>query len=180
MRDPAIGGGCAHHFCFGCYVSWSATKFSCPTCRAPAWRIMRDPEFAEAVGASADASPHAAAQAHHDQHRHHQHRHNAAGAEEAHSLRKLRIVAPAGMTVGHRRAGDGRCVVTRVVPRNGAAQAGVCVGDVILAVNGTPVRDHRQCVEFIEARSQSAGDCEIEVQRWRWSRRWLHRTVSVW
>lgn len=50
MIDPAVGGGCAHHFCHPCYVEWALRKASCPTCRAPVWRIIIDNEFAVAGG----------------------------------------------------------------------------------------------------------------------------------
>ena len=56
--------------------------------------------------------------------------------------------------------GNGECVVTRVVKGNGFDVAGIHVGDIIFEVNGTTVRDHSQCVEFIERRCR-VGDCEI-------------------
>lgn len=51
MSDPAMGGGCAHHFCHDCYTEWAAHKPVCPVCRAPILRVARDPEFAAAIGA---------------------------------------------------------------------------------------------------------------------------------
>ena len=46
---------------------------------------------------------------------------------------------------------------------NGGHVVGLRTGDVILSVNGTEVRDHKQCVEFIEKRCR-VGDCEVEIK----------------
>ena len=53
--------------------------------------------------------------------------------------------------------------MTKVVRGNGGDIAGVRVGDVILAVNGTSVREHQQCVEFIEKRCR-VGDCQLTLK----------------
>ena len=45
--------------------------------------------------------------------------------------------SPAGLTISNSSAG---CVVTRVVRGNGGDLAGIKVGDLIVAVNGTEVR----------------------------------------
>lgn len=155
MTDPAVGGGCAHHFCADCYEDWIKRKASCPTCRAPVWSITRDAEFARLIGAecslSADVKLGGSA--------------TEPGVDESCASgptgpRAIKIAAPAGLTISNSSHG---CVVTRVVRGNGGDVAGIRVGDVILAVNGTEVREHRQCVEFIERRCR-VGDCEVELK----------------
>lgn len=156
MEDPAVGGGCAHHFCHGCLESWVKTKPSCPTCRAPVWSISRDAEFATLIGANPTERPSSGSNASNEA---------AAAAAEGGKSRASEAVrtnifihAPAGVTIASN--GNGDCVVTRVVRGNGFDQAGVHVGDIVLAVNGTEVRDHSQCIEFIERRCR-VNDCEI-------------------
>ena len=56
LRDPAIGGGCCHHFCYECYVEWCKRAMNCPTCRAPVWCLTRDFEYGEAIGSASSPS----------------------------------------------------------------------------------------------------------------------------
>ena len=57
LKDPAVGGGCAHHFCYECYDEWCTRKSNCPTCRAPVWCLTRDTELAELIDPDALSSP---------------------------------------------------------------------------------------------------------------------------
>lgn len=134
----------AHHFCHECYESWTARKASCPTCRAPVWSITRDYEFAKLIGAKCSHDPKTTAER----------------DEDAKGPRRVQLPAPAGLTISN---GTSGCVVTKVVRGNGGDTAGIKVGDVIVAVNGTEVRDHQQCVEFIERRCR-VGDCEVDLK----------------
>lgn len=137
----------AHHFCFECYESWVARKPSCPTCRAPVWTIHRDAEFAKLIGFECSTLPGGG-------------KASATAQEAADGLRRVKVCAPAGLTIGNSSSG---CLVMRVVRGNGGHAAGVHAGDVIVKVNGTAVRDHKQCVEFIEARCR-VGDCELDLK----------------
>ena len=139
----------AHHFCFECYESWASCKPSCPTCRAPVWAITRDVEFATLIGARCSTVNTVKERGEADDEE------SAGGA-----ARRVAVRAPAGLTIANKGHG---CVVTRVVRHNGAYAAGIRAGDTILAVNGTTVRDHQQCIEFIEKRCR-VGDCELEVK----------------
>ena len=129
---------------------WTARKPSCPTCRAPVWSVTRDAEFALLIGAECTISE-APAMAP-----------ACAGDDkvELGATRAVKVPAPAGLTVANSSAG---CVVTKVVRGNGGHVAGVRVGDLVLAVNGTCVRDHQQCVDFIEQRCR-VGDCELSIK----------------
>lgn len=156
MEDPAVGGGCAHHFCLPCYEEWCQRKASCPTCRAPVWKIVVDTEFAAQSGIDLSSA----------------HKANvlAAGKKPAgdnpedvirtnSKERTVDLAGPAGITLANRSSGDG-CYVVRVIKYNGAYRAGIRAGDVILQVNGAEVHDHNMAVAFIEARCR-VGDCEV-------------------
>ena len=149
MTDPAVGGGCAHHFCAPCYESWIAVRASCPTCRAPVWSITRDPEFAKLIGVECSHAPTPPPPPP-----------SSANPPISNGTRLVRLPGPAGLTITNSSAG---CLVTKVVRGNGGDAAGIKVGDLITAVNGTAVRDHQVCVEFIERRCR-AGDCEVELR----------------
>ena len=75
--------------------------------------------------------------------------------------REVRVHGPAGVTISH--SSNGACVVERVVRGNGFHAAGVRAGDVVVAVNGTAVRDHETAICFIEQRCR-AGDCVISYK----------------
>ena len=145
---PSIVVRSAHHFCYECYESWVSHKSSCPTCRAPVWSISHDAEFAKLIGAECSASSASGTGR------------MSEGNDEREGRRRIKLPAPAGLTIANSPAG---CVVTKVIRGNGGDAAGIRAGDVILAVNGTHVRDHRQCVEFIERRCR-VGDCEVMVK----------------
>lgn len=160
MEDPAVGGGCAHHFCYPCYTSWVDRKPSCPTCRAPVWAITHDYEFAKLIGAecsTSHASPNAAGN-----HGGDDMRDAPEEAPDPTAPRRVALPAPAGLTIANAPGGNG-CIVTRVVRGNGGHLAGIRVGDVIIAVNATAVRDHQTAVEFIERRCR-VGDCEVVLK----------------
>lgn len=70
---------------------------------------------------------------------------------------------PAGLTLTNAPKGEGVLVV-RVIRGNGAHQSGIRVGDLILTVNGTKVRDHTTAVDFIEQRCR-VGDCLVGVRK---------------
>jgi len=74
----------------------------------------------------------------------------------------VKVSWPAGLTLTNSPKGTGVLVV-KVIRNNGAFQAGIRAGDVILRVNGTQVRDHTTAVEFIEQRCR-VGDCMLDVQ----------------
>jgi len=157
MTDPAVGGGCAHHFCFECYEQWTAKKATCPTCRAPVWKIVVDTEIASQHGIELSArystqarnssSPAPT---------------NPAVTPAQHSnggMRTVQVDGPAGLTLANTHDGKG-CLVVRVVKGNGAHRAGIRAQDVLFKVNGADVHDHSVAVEFIERRCR-VGDCEI-------------------
>ena len=132
MVEPSFGGGCAHHFCFDCYQEWAQRNWTCPTCRAPVWCITRDFEFARVIGAE------------------HSCKSSTKEPDEENRMGRRRTVhleGPAGITISNGRGG--RCIVTKVVRGNGAHRAGIRVGEVIEAVNGTEVHDHSIAVECI-------------------------------
>ena len=161
MEEPSVGGGCAHHFCYECLESWTKTKPSCPTCRAPVWSISRDAEFASLIGVSCSAGSARASDALSGEGEETVEAGEAKPKGYEQVRRGVRIHAPAGVTIASNANGD--CVVTRVVRGNGFDLAGVRVGDVVVAVNGTVVRDHSQCIEFIERRCR-VDDCEISYR----------------
>ena len=148
----------AHHYCFECYNEWVTRKPSCPTCRAPVWAITRDVEFAKLIGAevTSDSGP-AAERTSSDK---------DGGEDEPTAQqggpRRIALPAPAGLTIANAPGGHG-VIVTKVVKGNGGHAAGVKVGDVIIAVNSTAVRDHQTAVEFIEQRCR-VGDCELVLK----------------
>jgi hypothetical protein len=139
ISDPAVGGGCAHHFCYPCFKSWTDRKPSCPTCRAPVWSLVVDVEFAKMCGAEitsaaklttrSAASPDAG-----DENAEAEAQQGPAGC------RTVAVEYPAGMTIGN--SSKGGCLVVKVVKGNGAHRAGIRAGDVLLYVNGTEVRNH--------------------------------------
>ena len=140
-----------HHFCFDCYEEWARQKATCPTCRAPVWNLKLDVEYADLCGA--EITPKARA---------------SAGdalevAELAPGIRHaVKVCWPAGLTLTNSPKGNGVLVV-KVVRGNGAHRSGIRAGHLILAVNGTMVRDHTTAVEFIEQRCR-VGDCMVDVQ----------------
>jgi len=150
--DPAIGGGCCHHFCLECYEEWSGRKATCPTCRAPVWNIKVDLEYASLCGAH--VTPKAMARVDEAQ---------TTSLAVAGLRVTVQIAWPAGLTLTNSPKGDAVLVV-RVVRGNGAYQSGIRVGDLILTVNGTAVREHSTAVDFIEQRCR-IGDCLVEVRK---------------
>lgn len=132
-----------------CYESWAQRKASCPTCRAPVWAITRDAEFAKLIGAQCTLSSDKTD--------------CGFGPKEKATdgtTRIIKVPAPAGLTIANSGAG---CVITKVIRGNGGYLGGLRTGDIIVAVNGTEVRDHKHCVEFIEKRCR-VGDCELEIK----------------
>ena len=124
------------------------------------WAITRDVEFAKLIGAECSGS-HVSAP-------------GKIGADadgqdmepespiDPSQPRRVALPAPAGLTIANAPGGNG-CIVTRVVRGNGGHLAGIRVGDVIIAVNTTTVRDHAQAIEFIERRCR-VGDCEVVLK----------------
>lgn len=156
MCDPAIGGGCAHHFCKPCLESWQKTKPNCPICRAPIITITLDYEFANALGLKIRHEPPPSSQGHG--------RSPLAltSVESAPvAVRSVRVAHPAGITVTQR---GQSCVITVVQSGNGAARANLKVGDLILAVNGVRVAHHAAVIDLIESQSRN-GFCELTVER---------------
>jgi len=130
-------------------------SYSCPTCRAPVWQVLRDPEYASVIGAEITSSM-AASSA------------DIVSAPGGRGLRTVQVPGPAGITIGTTISSDSsgahrRCAVTKVVRGDGAYRAGIRAGDVILSVNGTQVHDHAIAVECIERRCR-IGDCQVEVK----------------
>lgn len=160
MPDSAcFYGRSAHHFCEECYIEWSERKASCPTCRAPVWMITRDAEYARVIGAPIASSkkgdaPQKPADKHSSNGDDHDH-------DEPSGPRRVRLIGPAGLTISN--SSHGGCAVVKVIRGNGGDLAGIRVGDIIKAVNGTEVRDHRFAVDFIERRCR-VGDCEVELK----------------
>jgi len=147
VEDPCVGGGCAHHFCFDCMTQWANKASTCPTCRAPIYSIVRDPEFATLVGAICKAS-------------------EGSGTDRGLSAfegkgKTLRISHPAGLVLTSTPGVTG-CKVVKAATGNGAAAAGIRARDTVLAVNGTPVSDHKVAVKLIEA-SSLAGDALVTI-----------------
>jgi hypothetical protein len=151
----------AHHFCYPCYTSWCDRKPSCPTCRAPVWAITRDVEFAKLIGAECSGS-HAAFPGKAGLADGEQDTEQPESPIDPSAPRRVALPAPAGLTISNAPGGNG-CIVTRVVRGNGGHLAGIRVGDVIIAVNATAVRDHAQAIEFIERRCR-VGDCEVVLK----------------
>lgn len=119
-------------------------SYSCPTCRAPVWQVLRDPEYASVIGAEITSSM-AASSA------------DIVSAPGGRGLRTVQVPGPAGITIGTTISSDSsgahrRCAVTKVVRGDGAYRAGIRAGDVILSVNGTQVHDHAIAVECIGER----------------------------
>ena len=96
---------------------------------------MRDYEFARAIGAEHRGATPVAEQSKH--------------GEEMKSGRTVQLHGPAGITVENTSSRKVR--VTKVVRGNGAHQAAIRVGDIIEAVNGTAVHDHKIAIECIGA-----------------------------
>ena len=149
----------AHHFCFDCYNEWVGRKPSCPTCRAPVWAITKDREFAKLIGAEITGGNNNGADTDGTS--------GKAEGDDEPALqqggpRRVALPAPAGLTIANAPGGHG-VIVTKVVKGNGGHVAGVRVGDVIIAVNSTAVRDHQTAVEFIERRCR-VGDCELVLK----------------
>ena len=162
MIRPAVGGGCAHHACEECYLTWNEKKPSCPICRAPVWRITVDYEFARLVGCDLGKeargtprrSPLAAALDKDPEGAH-------TSPEASQPLRQVAVDGPAGLTLSNQ---GSTVVVTKILKENGADRAGIKVRDHVLAVNGTPVSNHSVACSFIERRC-AVGDCVLTVQR---------------
>ena len=151
IRDPAVGGGCAHHFCFPCYTEWNDRKPSCPTCRAPVWSIVVDVEYAALCGSEVTRAQDKRVE-----------EDGQDGLDCPSGCKTVQVDHPAGMTIGNL---DGnRCMVVKVVKGNGAHRAGIRAGDVIVMVNGTEVRDHTTAIEWIEQRGRT-GDCNITYRK---------------
>ena len=112
------------------------------------WCITRDTEFAHLIGVeshtSADGSDKDGP--------------SEGGANAG--RRSVKVPSPAGLTIANSSQG---CLVVRVVRGNGGDRAGIKVGDLLLAVNGTEVRDHAIAIECIERRCR-VGDCEVDVK----------------
>jgi len=159
MRDPALGGGCAHHFCKACLLQWCQTKPNCPVCRAPVWCVVSDHEYANALGCEPAARESSGAQA------------PAATTTDleettdpAHSdgpgTRRVKVNGPAGLVLAQRGT---KVVIGKCIPGNGAHLAGLKSGEILLKVNGAVVHDHRLAVSFVEQRC-AAGDCELTLR----------------
>ena len=149
---PSLSFGSYHHFCLSCYEEWARRQSSCPTCRSPVWAITVDLEYASLCGAEITQKA-------------------MTVMDEVHSTAEMplglrvpvRIEWPAGLVLKNTYLGDG-VLVLQVVRGNGAHHSGVRAGDVILAVDGIPVRDHASAVELIEQRSR-IGDCVLDVRK---------------
>lgn len=153
MVDPAVGGGCTHHFCFVCYAKWHNRNRSCPTCRAPVHAILLDREFAHAAGCALSTVASTAVPA----------KRGAAPTMSRVAIagQTVRITAPVGIVLAN---AEGGCRVTKVVVGNGAHRAGLRKDDVVRAINGAPVREHAAAIELMESQCR-AGDCEVSFTR---------------
>jgi len=155
--DPSTGGNCTHHFCFECLSGWSKTAgASCPICRVPILRVLRDSEFAQAIGVCSLGLSASTSSVQH-----------GASAEEgfltASSARTVSVAWPAGISIVEQDA-TGTLIVSALVKGNGADLAGIIIGDVLLAVNDAPVRrDHRAAVQLIE-RHGAMGSLTLQIQ----------------
>lgn len=140
LHDPVVGGACTHHFCHSCLVRWASSSqqngSTCPTCRAPIARIMRDPEFAAAIGVES-LSSHASSDSPHF---------TIPGTQT------LQVSWPPGILLRSAPEGTPGHLIAGVVANNGAARAGVKEGSILLCINDEPVRsaDHQAAVALIE------------------------------
>ena len=141
VHDPVIGGACTHHFCHSCLVQWASSSqhhgSTCPTCRAPIARIMRDPEFAAAVGVETLSSRVAA---------------SVSPLLKAAGTQTFHVSWPPGILLRKAPEGTPGHLIAGVVANNGAARAGVKEGSILLCINDEPVRptDHQAAVALIE------------------------------
>lgn len=158
IHDPAIGGACTHHFCHACLLEWQQQNTrrqqvaTCPTCRAPIARIMRDPEFASAIGVASLASREPLP-------------HEPPGAQT------VQITWPPGITLSPLPGTPSEqltleemlseespmrdrplgLLIADVAAENGAARAGIRRGSILLRINDELVTsDHHQAVAMIE------------------------------
>jgi len=158
MQDPALGGGCAHHFCQPCLLQWTETKPTCPTCRAPVWAVVLDREYARAIGAESNTDTKTPpAQTTKKAEVTPSTRQNV---ESETNVRTVRVSGPAGLVLTQRGT---QCIVSKCILDNGAHKAGLRPGEVVIKVNGASVREHSTAIAFIEKRC-AVGDCEITVQ----------------
>ena len=164
MRDPAIGSGCTHHFCYDCYREWLRHSSSCPLCRAPAPRLRRDTEYALATGIHSrpscdqpSASVIAARRTQGSTGGGIFFGHDSRGAAIVVSSRRLhRLCWPPGLTLGNLDGLPGCIIVVGVAPGLGAAAAGISVGDVLLAINGVRVGDRLVATHIVENSTSSS------------------------
>jgi len=147
MTDPAIGGGCAHHFCEDCLIQWiDQGKTSCPTCRAPVTTIIRDLEFASLTGCP--TSPAANRKAPRNK--------AVAGTHTPETRQEVRVRPPCGLTLANSPYGTG-VVVTKVTKGSGGARAHIRVGDIVSAINGTATSDHTAAAQTLERAGRHGG-----------------------
>jgi hypothetical protein len=148
MVNPAVGGGCAHHFCHACLQHWTVRHPTCPTCRRPVWAISVDTEYATLSGAELSLG---------------RMENRAEGVLTGHAsgIRHVRVTSPAGLTLTS--SPQAGCLVVKVVNGNGAHLAGIRSGDTILAINDTVVSAHQHAISFIDQRCR-AGDCVVTVR----------------
>ena len=154
MSDPCTGGACSHHFCGECLKEWVLTSLSqsrtpslgarprCPTCRAPIERLLRDPEFASAIGVTSAPSYHDI---------YHNTDTGRITTRAVPNVRTLTVSWPPGMTLTSVATNDSyKCYVTGLVPGNGAALAGVVRYEILARVNGMAVAHSDEAVRLIE------------------------------
>ena len=157
ISDPAIGGGCTHHYCYDCLSTWAATpNATCPVCRTPVLRVIRDPEFASSIGVKSKGGG------------------NCLSNDEVQQLRatwkEARMVSvswPPGISLGARPEPRpdrprGGVLINQVLHGNGAHRAGVRDGELLLSVNGIVVTDHQAAIQLIE-RHAACGNLRLQV-----------------
>ena len=138
LTDPVItfDGACTHHFCSACLAKWTKrVRATCPICCAHHSHVLRDKEFEASIGVRSYAMASAATAP-------------ACRQSDANAL-ALDVLWPPGIAVASDPA-TGRVTVIGVVPGNGASQAGIRTGAVVLGVNGVAVHDHQIALQLIE------------------------------
>ena len=144
IQRSAIGS-CPHKFCAACLLECCRLTPRCPRCQTTVKAIWLDTEFDTALRLAR------AGQAAELESR------DEAAARLAPYVKWLRI--PKGGCVGitlKNCLGRPGVVVAKLTERDQAYQCGVREGDVIVSINNTPCRSHKQVIAFINKLTERA------------------------
>jgi hypothetical protein len=147
-------GSCSHHFCAHCLLECCRYNPACPKCQTPIREVWLDPEFDALLRLARLHEPDSDTLI----------ASRRAASEAALECHIVQLYLPrgtcAGITLCNAASRPG-VAVTHLVERDMAFQCGLRVDDVIVSMNGTPCRQHTECIELIDRLSERSASDEL-------------------